>query len=69
MVCTGSLSDQGPKYFAGLADLHFFFPVFLSRTVANGSIDKPAKLTRPELPGRALAFLFRAAFFDLPACF
>jgi hypothetical protein len=67
-ICVaGYLADQRLKYFAGPADLHFFFPVFLSRSVANGTIDKPAQLTGTEFPCRAFSFLLGAAFFDLPA--
>jgi hypothetical protein len=65
----GILSDQRPEHFTAFAYLYFFFPAFLGRTVANGPIDKPAKLTRCELPGRTFAFLFRPAFFNLPARF
>ena len=60
---------RGPNTSQVLHIFIFSFQFFLRRTAANGSIDKPAKLTRAELPGRALDFLFRAAFFNLPACF
>ena len=65
----GNLLDQWCKYFAGLAYLHFFLPVFLNLSVTNRAVNEPAQLTGAELPGRAFDFKFRAAFFNLPAGF
>jgi hypothetical protein len=36
-------------------------------SITNGSVDQPAKIARPKLPGRAFNFLSCRASFDFPA--
>jgi hypothetical protein len=51
----GKLQITG-EYLTGAAHLHFIFPVTMNLTVANRSIDKPAKISTFKFPGGALLF-------------
>ena len=61
--------QQRSQHLTFAADLHLFPPIFLNRTLANGSIYKPAELSASKFPGRALLLQFRRAFFNHPARF
>jgi hypothetical protein len=57
------------KYLTGFANLHLFLPTPLYSPCANGSVNKPAKISGFKFPGWTPFLLVGRAFLDHPAWF
>ncbi len=53
----------------GPANFHFIVPAAVNFTVTDRAIDKPAKVSALEFPGRAFLLLFGCTVFNFPAGF
>ena len=60
---------EGLENPARAADLHFLFPGRVYGAVTQCSVEKPAKFSGFEFPGRTCLFAFIRAFFNRPAGF
>jgi hypothetical protein len=67
--CFVRISQQVGKYFAGFANLHLLLPTLLYFPFADGSLNKPAKISGFKFPGRAPLLLVGGTFPDHPARF
>jgi len=55
------------QHLAGSTTLHFLAPIFVNASFANSTIDKPAKVTGIEFPGRTMGTPLRSTTHYFPA--
>ena len=67
--CFVRVSQQAGKYFTGFANLHLLLPTSLYGPFANGSVNKPAKISGFQFPGGTPFLLVGGTFLDRPARF